>query len=252
MSEDKEKSFKLDIIFLLVIILLLVIIVCGYCYVINNIIPPESNQKGDKIYRKGNKIVSIVDNTFYSSFDLKTKEVPFWYCKKICEVITKVVSRNPSKKYNILLLGVDLGGILINLTNKLNNVFITGVDISDIYFNVVEEFAQPNTFKLVKTDAEQFMKKQKKDTFDYIICDIFLNGTNIPDFVFSNDFLENINKSLHYNGKFLINTIDIDHLKIKNKFEKIFINSEIRFETEYPSNYTLNLVTIVSKNIYKF
>jgi SAM-dependent methyltransferase len=179
----------------------------------------------------------------------KTKEVQFWYCKKICEEIIKDVEKNPSRKYNILLLGVDLGGILINLTNKLNNVFIIGIDISDIYFNIIEKFSPPNTFKLIKTDAEQFMREQRKNTFDYIICDIF-DGIKLPDFVLSNEFLSNINKNLRPGGKFLINTIGVYYLTIKDKFEKIFLNSEIRFETEYPYIYILNLlnlVTIVSK-----
>jgi len=207
-------------------------------------------QKGGKLYKKGNEIFSILDNSIYfSSFNLKTKEVQFWYCKKICEEIIKDVEKNPSRKYNILLLGVDLGGILINLTNKLNNVFIIGIDISDIYFNIIEKFSPPNTFKLIKTDAEQFMREQRKNTFDYIICDIF-DGIKLPDFVLSNEFLSNINKNLSPGGKFLINTIGVYYLTIKDKFEKIFLNSEIRFETEYPYIYILNLlnlVTIVSK-----
>jgi len=204
-------------------------------------------QKGGKLYKRGNEIFSILDDlTHFSSFNLKSKEVQFWYCKKICEEIIKDVQKNPLRKYNILLLGVDLGGILINLSNKLNNVFITGIDISNIYFNIIEEFSPHNTFKLIKTDAKQFMKEHRKNTFDYIICDIF-NGTKLPDFVLSKEFLSDINKNLSPSGKFLINTIGVDYLKIKDQFQKIFLNSEIRFETEYPSVYTLNLVTIVSK-----
>jgi spermidine synthase len=205
------------------------------------------HQQGDELY------TSLFLGVYFSSFNIKTKELSFWYCRKICEVIVEDIKRknNPNKKYNILLLGLDLGGILIHLTNKYDNIFVTGVDIFDTYFDIIKKYSPPNYFKLIKEDANEFMKNTI-DTYDYIICDIFTHNTLIPDFVFSNEFIINIKKHLNADGLFLINTVSISYAFLKMVYTKIFNNSKITFENEIPFIlnifvfYTSNTITIIN------
>ena len=184
--------------------------------------------EGDEIYQKHGD-----NHVEYSRFNYKTKECKHWYCKEMIKQVT-------NKK--VLVLGVALGGIIINILDKYKNADVTGVDISDENFDLVKKYSDTKRLTLVEEDAKEYIKNTKKK-FDIIICDVFINKY-IPEFVLSKEFLNKINKMLLPNGKFLINTIDIDVKRLLFIMNQSFTNATIETKT----NYLNNLVFVTKKN----
>jgi spermidine synthase len=201
--------------------------------------------------REGNELVQYDNGVEYSRFDFKTKECKHWYARTICMIVIekvkhlKEMTRDLTKKINILVLGVALGGIIIHLLNKLDNITIIGVDISDENYNIVEENSDNNRLDLIKYDAEKYIKETDMK-FDIIICDIF-NGSRVPDFVLGDDFIFNCKRILNENGCFIINTINVDKNLLKEKYNRIFETDYIFFEYQYGHFIrSSNLITQVS------
>lgn len=164
------------------------------------------NLKYNKI--ENNEMVQYIENNAENSrFDIITKKCKHWYGLFICEQIINNI--NSTKAYNILVLGVALGSIIIHLANNIhNNINIIGVDINDDDFNLVYSNC-PNNVKLICQDAYTYMKLNHM-MYDFIVCDIAIyinNKHKIPDFVLTDDFLTLIYNSLNKNGMFLINSI---------------------------------------------
>jgi spermidine synthase len=151
----------------------------------------------------------------YSRFNYKTKEVGHKYAKKI---MNQVTSNHPK----ILVLGVALGGIIINILDKYPNSKVTGIDITDEYFDLVRKYSDTSRLTLVKEDAQKYIANNVgKTAFDIIICDIS-NGLSIPLFTVSKPFLDKINKMILPNGKFIINTINNDDKFIQTNLRSAF------------------------------
>lgn len=211
-------------------------LICLYIIVFNVILyliffynPPNDSPfiiQGDYIYQKDPNNLGE-----YSRFNHKTKECVNWVSKTICnEILYSCKKLNPK----ILVLGVALGDMIIHMTNKRKDFIVTGVDISDINFNIVKLYSSKNTV-LIKQDANVFISEEQ-NTYDYIICDIF-DSMTIPDFVFSVDFLNKINKILSPNGKFIMNVTNIE----KSKIDKLFENIKYDVKTNH-----INTIYIVS------
>lgn len=165
----------------------------------------------------------------YSRFNHKTKECVNWVSKTICNEILLCKKLKPK----ILVLGVALGDMIIHLSNKRKDFIITGVDISDINFKIVKLYTNAT---LIKEDANIFIRNTE-NTYDYIICDIF-DSITIPDFIFSDEFINKINNILLPNGKFMINTVNIE----KSKIDQSFRNIRYDMKTNY-----INTIYIINK-----
>ena len=198
------------------------------------------------IQQEGDDIVQIKSGAEYSRINTKTKECQHWYAKKICSTVEMIVNKNNNKKYNIVVFGVALGGIIIQLLNRLDNIKITGVDIYDDNFNFVRKHSDNNRLTLVKNDAEQYIL-DTKEQYDIIICDIF-DGLIVPKFILDNSFLMNCNWRLKENGYFIINTINVDYHHVINKFKEIFNPKMVYSEYQYfmYMKHT-NMITILQK-----
>jgi len=183
------------------------------------------------VQQEGNDVVHIENGAEYSRINTKTKECQHWYAKKICSIVEMIVNRDKTKRYNILVFGVALGGIIIQLLNRLDNIKIIGVDISDDNFNFVRKHSDNNRLKLIKNDAEQYIL-ETKEIFDIIICDIF-DGLKVPQFVLDNSFLLNCNWRLKENGYFIINTIGVKYNYIIDKMNEIFYPKMLYSEYQY-------------------
>ena len=207
----------------------------------------NSNDNLSIVIKEGDDLVTM-DNSYESSrFDTVKKECKHWYALKICNEIIKDIGKknNINRKYNILCLGVELGSIIIHLLNKLKNIHVTGVDLSDRFFYIVKKYSPHNRLTLTKSDANDFIKNTV-DTYDYIICDIFSHDS-VPSFVNSIDFMKKINNKLNQNGKFLLNTINVDHIKLDKLLKEVFPNSPILMSIEIPGIFNRNVINIVSK-----
>jgi len=172
------------------------------------------------VRQEGDDVVHIENNAEYSRINTKTMECQHWYAKKICSIVEMIVNKNDNKNYNIVVFGVALGGIIIQLLNRLNNVKVTGVDIYDDNFDFVRKYSDIDRLNLIKNDAEQYIL-ETSEMFDIIICDIF-DELKVPEFVLDDKFLMNCNLKLKQNGYFIINTIDVDYHRVINKFNEIF------------------------------
>ena len=161
---------------------------------------------GTNIKIVGDDIVYVVNEGEYSRFNYKTKECKHWYSITICNKVLNSIYEN--RKYKILVLGVALGGIIVHLLDKNKNIEIVGVDISDINYDIVRTYSDNSRLKLIKDDAEIYMKNNN-EKYDFIICDVF-NDLDVPKFVTTTTFLNNINRSLVNDGYFLINTIKMN------------------------------------------
>ena len=155
-----------------------------------------------------------------------------------------IVNKNKTKKYNIVVFGVALGGIIIQLLDRLGNIIITGVDIYDNNFDFVRKHSDNDRLTLIKNDAEQYIL-ETFERFDIIICDIF-DGLNVPKFVLDNSFLSNCYWKLNKNGYFIINTINVDYDNIINKFYEIFKPTILYSEYQF-FNYIRhsNMITVL-------
>jgi len=175
--------------------------------------------EGDYIYKKDAKNLSE-----YSRFNYKTKECVNWVSKTICN---EILSSCTKLKPKILILGVALGDMIIHLSNKRFDFIITGVDITDENFDIVKLYSKNTT--LIKKDADIFVR-DTNERYDYIICDIF-ESTNMPNFIFSYGFLNNINNILLPSGKFLLNSIGSDKKKTIKLLGDIFNSNNVHTKT---------------------
>lgn len=204
-------------------ILLIILFLVVFDAIINRDLDKFSSEHNNKYIMTDEEIYyPLSDNgreLEYSRFNYKTKEVRHSYAK---EIMKQVTNNHPK----ILVLGVALGGILINILDKYPKARVTGVDITDEYFDLVRKYSDTSRLVLIKDDAEQYIAKNMKQ-FDIIICDIF-DGISIPSFVLSKPFLDKINRMILPNGKFVINTISIDDNMIQNILSNSFTNKKIK------------------------
>lgn len=206
------------------LLILIIIFILGYCLLDNTLEKfSEVQSEGDKYYIKDDEIFYKFGNTNieYSRFNIKTKEVKHWYARQI---VDKVLKNKRNKK--VLVLGVSLGGIIVELLNKNKNMEIVGVDIQDIHFDVVRKYSDNNRLKLYKSDAKDFVIKMK-DKYDVIIVDLFV-GDKVPKFITKNKrFMKKLNHNLNIGGILLINTIGVKKHVLELLLKKNFRSSKI-------------------------
>ena len=121
---------------------------------------------------------------------------------------------------SVLLLGVCMGGVMIDITNH-SDVFVTGVDISDEYFDIAKKYSDPDKIRLIKDDANNYVA-QTDETYDVVIIDIF-NGVIIPDFVFSEEFMNNIRRITKI--KYIINLLFRQNVERLGEYSKLTANN---------------------------
>jgi len=221
------------------LLILIIIFILGYCLLDNTLEKfSDVQSEGDKYYFKDDEIYYKYGNTNieYSRFNVKTKEVKHWYARQI---VDKVLKNKKNKK--VLVLGVSLGGIIVELLEKNKNMEIVGVDIEDTHFDIVRKYSDNNRLKLYKADANDFVIKMK-DKYDVIIVDLFV-GDKVPKFVTKNKrFMKKLNQNLNIGGVLLINTIGIKKPALELLLKKNFRSSKIDI-VDNESNF----IGIVSK-----
>lgn len=204
------------------LLILIIIIVLAY-FLLNKCNEQFTSQSNSKtnIYMTNNEIYQTIGNFEYSRIDLKTKKVKHWYAK---ELVNRILKNKKNKK--VLILGVALGGIIINLLNENKNMEITAVDIEDTHFNFVRKYSDNKRLNLIKDDANNYVMNMK-EKYDAIVVDIFIED-KIPKFVTDNNkFLKKLQQNLNFGGIFIINTMRISENILKNTLTKTFNTSNI-------------------------
>lgn len=140
------------------------------------------------------------------------------------KVLKKALNHTPtnflSENASILILGMGAGDVIQQLQNNFkSNAHITAVEIDPVIIEIAfKEFdIIPNSkLEIIQQDAYLFLK-YTKNRYDLIIVDLF-NDTEIPGFVFQNDFLQAIYNALHFNGSAIFNTFILNDVhEIRNK-----------------------------------
>jgi spermidine synthase len=210
----------------------------------------DSNQrKIEPVIKDGDDLVVFAGENEDSRFNTKTKQAKHWYALTIIKNIENNLLNDQKNKKNpnILILGVALGSLTIHLLNKYKHINITAVDLYDDYFHIVRKYTPKDRLTLIKADAKDFLKEEKKK-YDYIVIDLF--GIDyVPDFVVKNDFMTNIYKRLNTPGNMYINTKHIEHKDLNNvlrkSFKKCSIKNIPRYTHKTEKNSTITIVSCV-------
>jgi len=222
----------------IIIITLIVIIIIKYRII--EFIPINFSRydiENDEIYQ-----FDLYNKIEYSRFNIKTKECVRWYAHQMSN---ELLNLNQNSK--VLVLGVGLGGIIVELSNKRPDLVITGVDISDINSDIVMKYGNTKKIKLIKQDANDYIS-ESNEMYDGIICDLF-DSIYVPEFVFTFIFLNKINNMLNKNGKFIINVPECNIEKLKPLLDESFPNNSYQLKKEFFEKRPYqNILGIVIKN----
>ena len=197
------------------------------------------------IYNKSSKISQSLEVTLYNGKTLlNTKNTNYSYGSLqtvLKKALTTIGKSEISKMDNILVLGVAGGSVVQTLVTDFEftkNIIGIELDteiieIANSYFNL----DKIRNFKCIIADAEEFVKTDK-NTYNLIIIDIF-KDTEMPEFLFQENFITNIKERLHNRSYIIFNIMLLDVSK-KNK-----INTFLQhFDDE---NYTKKILKNVER-----
>lgn len=197
------------------------------------------------IYNKSSKISQSLEVTLYNGKTLlNTKNTNYSYGSLqtvLKKALTTIGKSEISKMDNILVLGVAGGSVVQTLVTDFEftkNIIGIELDteiieIANSYFNL----DKIRNFKCIIANAEEFVKTDK-NTYNLIIIDIF-KDTEMPEFLFQENFITNIKERLHNRSYIIFNIMLLDVSK-KNK-----INTFLQhFDDE---NYTKKILKNVER-----
>lgn len=182
------------------------------------VIPSNVSEQLEITWNNG-KLVLDTKHTNYSYGNLQ---------KVLRKGLLKIGLENINQMNHILLLGVAGGSVVETLTKEFKyNKEITGIEIDPVVIKVAEKFFHINeipNFEVILADANEYVAKTNL-LYDLIIIDIF-EDCLMPDFVYSNSFIENIKRVLKPKGYILFNTIVLNKVtEEKNKSYKSHFES---------------------------
>lgn len=155
-----------------------------------------------------------------------------------------------SKMNSILVLGVAGGSVIKTLVDEFQfKGKITGVEIDEEITTIANQYFKLNeitNYTPIIADANEFVKNTT-EKFDLVIIDIFQDAT-MPDFLFEEEFINNIKQLLNSKGFILFNTMNLDEKGI-DKNKQFIIHFEILTYTikEFKNIEVFNELIIVEK-----
>ncbi len=176
------------------------------------------------IYNKSSNISKLLEVTLYNGKTLlNTKNTNYSYGslqKVLKKGLLEIGKSEISKMENILVLGVAGGSVIKTLTTDFKftkNIIGVELDaeiikIANSYFNL----DKISNFKCIIDDAEKFVKTDSNQ-YDLIIIDIF-KDTEMPEFLFQENFINNIKQILNKKGYIIFNMMILNLTK-KEKIE---------------------------------
>ncbi|MDO4783449.1 MAG: fused MFS/spermidine synthase [Capnocytophaga felis] len=160
----------------------------------------SSINKSIDVVMRGGRLVLDTPNTNYSYGSLQ----------RILRLgLKKIGFSEVQKMQNILVLGLAGGSVVKTLVEEIGyKEKITAVDIDTEIINVAKiyfNFDRINNLEIIIDDAQQFVQKTKSK-YDLIIIDVFQDDM-MPEFLFSQKFINQALSLLTSNGKILFNTM---------------------------------------------
>jgi len=129
-----------------------------------------------------------------------------------------------TKMRRVLVLGVGGGTVITMLRARFPKAEIVGVDIDEKIIEIGKKYFQLDTIdrlQLYCMDATKYLKSCPQHYFDMIVVDIFI-GTDIPDFVVSEDFVRLLKTALLTEGIVLVNYLrERQYAKISQTLEHL-------------------------------
>lgn len=193
------------------------------------------------IYKKKSDVSQSFEVTLYNGKTLlNTKNTNYSY-GSLQTVLKKgllAIGKSEINKMNsVLVLGVAGGSVVKTLVTDFKfTKSITGVEIDPEIIEIANSYFnldKVTNFKCIIDDAEQFVATSK-NTYDLILIDIF-KDTEMPEFLFQENFIRNSKLQLNKKGYILFNIMILDASK-KDKIEN-YLN---HFEVQNYSKKVLN------------
>lgn len=149
---------------------------------------------------------------------------------------------NKQKITQVLVLGLGGGNLATILEHEMPRANTTFVELEEEVVEVAKNFfgiSENKMRKIVVSDAKIFMKKNITK-YDLIIVDLY-SGDDVPSFVSSRNFLNQIRNSLKKNGSTIFNYAS--HSFRKNDF--------LAFEAKLNTHFTnVKKINYVGHNFY--
>lgn len=195
------------------------------------------------VYNKSSNISQSLEVTLYNGKTLlNTKNTNYSYGSLQTVLKKGLLSIGKSEingMDNILVLGVAGGSVVQTLTSDFGfTKNITGVELDAEIIEIANSYFgldKVSNFKCVIADAEKFVLTSK-DKYDLIIIDIF-KDTEMPEFLFQENFINNVKQLLQKKGFIIFNMMILDNSK-KDKIEDYLQH----FEEENYSKKVMNKV----------
>lgn len=160
----------------------------------------------------------------------------FPYVRFIETNFIKTMPKNSIKK--ILIVGA--GGFTMGFDDNQNEY--TYIDIDGSLKDISEKYLLPSKLgtnkKFIAEDARSFLYSSK-NKYDLIILDVYTNVHNIPSYLITKDFFNQVNNNLADNGIMLFNVIttpnfnDRYSIKIDNTLRQVFPNINRQIVTTF-------------------
>lgn len=188
-----------------------------------------------------NKTLEVTWNNGQLVLDSKNTNFSYGSLQRVMRIgLAHIGSDIVKNSDSALILGVAGGSVIKTLTEEFEfEGKITGVELDKKTIEIANKYFGLNKLtnvEIINDDAQNFVTKTKKK-YDLIVIDIFQDNV-MPDFLFEETFINNLNNILDEKGNILFNTIvnfsnDIQRNKKYNTLaSKFFKNIKVLSRVE--------------------
>ena len=166
-----------------------------------------------KVYQIESEINTSLEVTWNNGqlvLDSKNTNYSYGSLQRVMRIGLAHIGSNVVKKSkSALILGVAGGSVIQTLRDEFDfKGKITGVELDKKIIEIANNYFGLNKFndvEIINDDAQNFISKTKAK-YDLIVIDVFQDNI-MPDFLFEENFINNLKKILDKNGNILFNTI---------------------------------------------
>lgn len=166
-----------------------------------------------KVYQIESEINTSLEVTWNNGqlvLDSKNTNYSYGSLQRVMRIgLAHIGSDAVKKSKSALILGVAGGSVIQTLRDEFDfKGKITGVELDKKIIEIANNYFGLNKFndvEIINDDAQNFISKTK-EKYDLIVIDVFQDNI-MPDFLFEENFVNNLKKILDKNGNILFNTI---------------------------------------------
>ena len=192
-----------------------------------------------------NNNLEVTWNNGHLVLDSKNTNFSYGSLQKVMRIgLSQIGTEKIKSAANIIVLGVAGGSVIKILREEYQNSGkITGIELDEKSIELANKYFglnQIDNVEIVIDDASEFIKNDSRK-YDLVIIDIFQDNV-MPDFLFTNDFIENVKKIVNIKGWVLFNSIVVlssEHERnhefekmIRTKFKSVIKLSRVEGDNE--------------------